>query len=69
MHDRKLNGCRQRLLLARQLKNSENVASARRVGDGLSVSDSLCTAAPSDEIGEGMTVGEGVTVYRLVSDG
>ena len=40
--------------------------------DGLSVSDSLCTAAPSPQkkIGEGVSVGEGATVHcRPVSDG
>ena len=36
--------------------------------DGLSLSDSLCTAA-SQKIGEGVSVGEGATVHRLVSDG
>ena len=39
--------------------------------DGLSVSDALCTAAPSPQkkIGEGVSVGEGATVHRLVSGG
>ena len=39
--------------------------------DGLSVSDSLCTAhpLPSEKIGEGVCVGEGATVHRLISDG
>ena len=39
--------------------------------DGLSVSDSLCTAAPSPQkkIEEGVSVGEGAIVHRLVSDG
>ena len=39
---------------------------------GLSVPDSLCTAAPSPQkkIGEGVSVGGGgATVHRLVSDG
>ena len=36
--------------------------------DGLSVSDSLCTAA-SEKIGEGVSVGQVATVHRLVSDG
>ena len=39
--------------------------------DGLSVSDSLRTAAPSPQkkIGEGVSVGEGAIVHRPVSDG
>ena len=39
------------------------------VEDGLFVSDSLCTAAPSSrkKIGELMAVGEGSIVHRLVS--
>ena len=39
--------------------------------DGLSVPDSLCTAAhalPSEKIGEEVCVGKRATVYRLVSD-
>ena len=38
--------------------------------DGLSVSNSLYTAnpLPSEKIGEGVSVGEGATVHRLVSD-
>ena len=38
---------------------------------GLSVPCSLCTAAPSPQkkIGEGVSVEEGETVHRLVSDG
>ena len=37
---------------------------------GLSVPDSLCTAAPPPQkkIGEGVSVGKGTTVHRLVSD-
>ena len=39
--------------------------------DGLSLSDTLCTAAPSPQkkIGEGVSVEKGATVHRLVSDG
>ena len=37
---------------------------------GLSVPDSLCTAAPSEKKnGKGVSVREGATVHRLVSDG
>ena len=40
----------------------------RQFEDGLSVSDSLCTAAPSPQkrIGEGVSVGEGATVHETV---
>ena len=47
----------------------------RLFDDGLSISDSLYTAASSlkqkkkKKIGEGVSVGEGATVHRLVSDG
>ena len=39
--------------------------------DELSVLDSLSTATPSPQkkIGEGMSMGEGATVHRPVSDG
>ena len=37
--------------------------------DGLSVLDSLCRAAPTPFLGEGVSVGEGATVHRQVSDG
>ena len=39
--------------------------------DGLSVPDSLCTAAPSPQKKslKGVSVGAGATVHRLVSDG
>ena len=39
---------------------------------GLPVSDSLSTAAPSPQKkknGKGVSVGEGATIHRLVSDG
>ena len=43
----------------------------RQFEDGLSVSDSLYTAAPSPQkkIGEGVSVGEGATMHEPVSDG
>ena len=44
----------------------------RLFDDGLFISDSLCTTASSlkkKKIGEGVSVGEGATVHRLVSDG